>query len=365
VIGWNKFISDKYILDVLRIYHCASEYIPGGTMRRKVIKQGHNTLTMTLPSDWVKKLNLKSGDELEISEKDNMLLVNCQTTPERRVCEIDIRNFTIPLLWRYIQSAYRAGCDDIKIIYDPSKKQYQDAYHYYTTQFEYADLGEKVPSRPANAMLQEVVNRFIGIDIMESGDGYCVVREVGEVTEKEFEHSLRRIFLVILQMFDRVRYAVEHNEIKEASLCKELHTMDLTVDKFVDYCARIMTKLSANFPEGKKSLLFSTLFILELVGDEFKYIGKHLATSKKPVKEILALLQMAREHFEMYYKLYYKFDRNQAIEFGKMDINIYKTHFKLKTEMQGESRSIMKHVMMISKFTLSLVELRIEMEFHT
>ena len=27
-------------------------------MKRKIIKQGHNTLTVTLPSKWVKKLNI-------------------------------------------------------------------------------------------------------------------------------------------------------------------------------------------------------------------------------------------------------------------------------------------------------------------
>ena len=37
-------------------------------MKRRVIKQGHNTLTITLPSEWVKKLNIQSGEELDLSE---------------------------------------------------------------------------------------------------------------------------------------------------------------------------------------------------------------------------------------------------------------------------------------------------------
>ncbi len=31
-------------------------------MKRKIIKQGHNTLTVTLPSEWAKQFNLKSGE---------------------------------------------------------------------------------------------------------------------------------------------------------------------------------------------------------------------------------------------------------------------------------------------------------------
>ena len=32
-------------------------------MIRKIIKQGHNTLTITLPSEWTKRFNLEAGKE--------------------------------------------------------------------------------------------------------------------------------------------------------------------------------------------------------------------------------------------------------------------------------------------------------------
>jgi phosphate uptake regulator len=330
-------------------------------MKRKIIKQGHNTLTMTLPSKWVKKLNLKPGDEIDLTEKDNILVVNGEKQDEDKKCIIDISDFTVPLLWRYFQSAYRSGCNEIKIVFDPNKKEYQDAYHYYTTLLDYAKLGEKMPPKPAIAMIQDVVNRFVGIDIVESGDGYCIIRELGMVSEKEFDKSLRRIFLTVLSMFDRLIEAIEKNEINDPNLCKELHAIDLNVDKLVDYCARILNKTNS-FPESRRHLMFSTLFLLELVGDEFKYVGKHFAFSKKTLKELLEFLKEIKGHFDMYYKLYYNFNLNMAIEFGKKDIDVYQRHFMIKNKVQGESRSVMKHLMMISKLTLGLTELRIEME---
>jgi phosphate uptake regulator len=332
-------------------------------MKRKIIRQGHNTLTLTLPNEWAKKLNLKAGDEIDVVESENSLIINGHQNNAHSCCTIDISNFTVPLLWRYFQSAYRAGCEEIKVVFDPTKTQYEDAFHFYTTQFEYANFGEKIPPKTATVMIQEVVGRFIGIEIIESGKGYCIIREMGEVSPKEFENSLRRIFLVILELFDRILQAVEKNEINDPSLCKEIHATDLTVDKFVDYCARILNRSVGIVPERKKQLIFSSLFLLELVGDEFKYIARHLATSKKSLKECIGLIKLAKEHFETYYKLYYKFDRNLAIKFGEMDYNIYKHNYKTKEKLQGESRSIAQHVMLISKFTLALVELRIQMEF--
>jgi phosphate uptake regulator len=332
-------------------------------MKRKIIKQGHNTLTLTLPSTWTKKLNISAGDDIDISEKENTLIINSPCHSKHKKCEIDIRDFTIPLLWRYFQSAYRSGCDEIKIIYDINKKEYQDPYHYYTTQFDYAKLGEKVPPKPAITMLQEMTNRFIGMEIIESGKGFYLVQEMAEVSQKEFERSLRRIFLVTLQLFDRTIQAIERDEISNPNLCKEMHTIDLNIDKFVDYCARILNKIDTDFPEQKKSLIFSSLFIIETLGDEFKYIGKHIALSKKSIKKTAHLAKLVKEHFEIYYKLYYSFSRDLSIDFGKKDFEVYQAHFNTKEDFSGESRSIMKHLMMISKLTLELAELRIQMEF--
>ncbi len=332
-------------------------------MKRKVIKQGHNTLTMTLPRSWVKRLNLQAGSEVDIIERDNALVINSTPTAKEKHTEIDIDDFTIPLLWRYFQSMYRAGYDQIKINFNPTKKRYEDAFHYYTTQFEYARLGEKIPPKPAIAMIQEFVDRFIGMAVIESGEGYCIVKEMGEATKKEFDNSLRRIFLVVFQLFDRVAEAIEKNELKDPALCKEIHTIDLHIDKFVDYCARILNKVVDSFPEDKKPIMFSTLFLLELLGDEFKYVGKHLAFSDRPVKEVLALARLVREHFAIYYEMFYKFDRDIAIKFGKNDSLLYATHFKIKANVHGEARSILKHFMTASKFIFALGELRIQMEF--
>ena len=331
-------------------------------MKRKIIKQGHNTLTITLPTEWAKKLNVNAGDEVELYEKDNALVINGHEHPREKTAVIDITGFTIPMLWRFFQGAYRAGCDEIKITFDESVKDYEDPYHYYTTQFDYAKFGEKISSKSILVAIQSLVDRFVGMEIMEHGKNYITIREMGEITSKEFDNSMRRIFLVIFQLFDRLLEAIQKNEISDPSLCKDIHTIDLNIDRFVDYCARILNKLNTSLPERNKTLLFSALFILELLGDEFKYIGKHLAMSKKPIKDVLPLAEKVKENFDIYYKLFYKFSKEEAIEFGKSDRVVYEEHQKFKNKI-GEGRSIAKHLMLISKFTLSLVELRVEMEF--
>ncbi|MFH1586132.1 MAG: AbrB/MazE/SpoVT family DNA-binding domain-containing protein [archaeon] len=333
-------------------------------MKRKIIRQGHNTMTITLPSDWIKKFNLVPGDEIDVSEVNNELVVSTEgNNGEERKTTIDITNFRMPLLWRFFQGPYREGYDEITIKFDPNK-EYQSAYHYYTTQFDYANIGEHVPKKPAIDHLQTFVDRFIGMEIIETGKDHCVIREMGEVSPKEFENSLRRIFLVILQLFDRLIEIMEDKDKRGTHICKEIHTMDLNVDRFVDYCSRIMNKRKDMLTDNKKSLIFSTLYILELVGDEMKYVGKHLAKdNNEQLKEAIKVAKKVKQYFELFYDLFYKFSRERAIVIGEYDYNIYQENFNLKKKIKGEERSIVKHFMMVSKLIFVLFELRVEMEF--
>ena len=332
-------------------------------MKRKIIRQGHNTLTMTLPSEWVKKLNLNAGDEVDVFEDNGSLLINGKQKNKFKSTTIDITGFGVPMLWRFFQGAYREGYDEIKLTYDSNQKDYEGVYNYYATHFEYTRVGEKISKKRAFDMLSELVNRFIGMEIIEHGDGYCVIREMGEISSKEFESSLRRIFLLLLDLFDKLINLIRNNEIGDMTICKTIHNMDINIDRFIDYCCRINNKIKDSTFQKNKPIMFSTLYILELLGDEFKYIGTHLAKSNKKVDEILDFAERIKEHFEMYYHLFYKFNREEVIKFGENDFRIYNEHFKWRESKNKDVQSIRRHLMQISKFVFVLMELRIEMEF--
>ena len=45
-------------------------------MRRRIIKQGNNSFTSTVPIKWIKENNLEAGDEIEVFEEDNQLIIS-------------------------------------------------------------------------------------------------------------------------------------------------------------------------------------------------------------------------------------------------------------------------------------------------
>ncbi len=333
-------------------------------MKRRIIKQGHNTMTITLPSEWIKKLNLHPGHELEVFENSGSLIINGKQHNKLLTATIDITGFDVPMIWRFFQAAYREGYDEIKLVYNPHKKNQAGAFDFYTSHLAYEKMGEKKRFKPVIDMIHEIVSRFVGIEIIEHGEGFCVIREMGEPSAKEFDNSLRRIFLLIDDLFDNIIYKIEHKETGHIDICKELHTLDRSVDRFVDYCCRINNKINDSSFQKNKPIMFSTLFLLELLGDEFKYIGTHLATTKKDINEVLPFAQRVKDHFDMYYHLFYKFDRDLAIKFGENDFKIYNDHFNLKESKNKDAHSIRRHFMQISKFIFCLMELRIEMNFN-
>ncbi|MBT4166397.1 AbrB/MazE/SpoVT family DNA-binding domain-containing protein [archaeon] len=332
-------------------------------MKRKIIKQGHNTLTMTLPAEWSKKLNLKAGDEVDLVEDSGSLIINGKQNNGFKSTTIDITGLSVPMLWRFFQSAYREGYDEIKLKYDPNINDYDGVYNFYVNRFGYSQEKEGQTKKSVLDMISELVNRFIGMEVIDCGEGYCVIREMGDISSKEFDNSLRRIFLLILDLFDKMIDLIGKNKIGDMGICKTLYTMDINVDRFIDYCCRINNKIRDSSFQKNKPVMFSTLYIMELLGDEFKYMGTHLARSKKKVDEILDFAEKVKDHFEMYYHLFYKFDREKVIKFGENDFNIYNDHSKRNVSKNKDVQSLRSHLMQVSKFTFVLMELRIEMEF--
>jgi phosphate uptake regulator len=327
-------------------------------MKRKVIKQGHNTLTVTLPVKWAKKHNINPGDEIDLLEKDNSLIITNQPVTEKKAKELDVRGMSIPVIWRSIISAYRAGYDEIKIYFD----QPEGKKHIYTS-FGYNNLQWLFPKgmlqlSPVEA-IQAIVSRLIGVEIVDQKEKYCVVKEMGETTYSEFDDALRRMFLLLLSIADEVYDG--YKDGKKTGL-KSIHLIDTTIDRFEDFCLRVLNK-SGYIDEKKTSTLYSIIFLLEMVGDEYKKIAIHILESEgKPTNLMLKEFSIQREQLKRFYKLFYNYSKELANEIYEED---EKGDAFLRENTQrftrDESHTI-HHFKKIGVTILSLTELRIDLE---
>ncbi len=329
-------------------------------MKRKIIKQGHNTLTITLPSNWSKKFNLMPGKEIDLIEKDNGLFITTEKTSERKKAEFNIEGMDIPTIWKYFMAVYREGYDEVLVKFDP-KQTFDDPYKFFTT--HKLDLRYKKQREKKNVLgaLQGFVDRFIGFEIVEHGKDFILIKEMGETTSKEFDNSLRRVFLLIQQMTEETLGAINKNN---SSNLINIHNVDVNLDKFHDYCIRILNKTS-NQELRKSELLFSTLWLLELIGDEFKNISFHLLRDfpNEKFTNIKKLAKATSDTFNIYYDLFYKFDPEKVNKISNIDKEIFLEAAELYQKANEDEKEIFHHLRMIGKYLNALTELRIEMEF--
>ena len=335
-------------------------------MKRKIIKQGHNTLTITLPSDWAKRFNLEAGKEIDMIERDNGLFISTEKNGKIKRAEFDITDMDIPTIWKYFMAVYREGYDELLIKFPPDS-EVENPYKFFAQ--HKLDLRYKTGTqkRPIVESIQGFVNRFIGYEIIEHGKDHILIKEMGEITSKEFDNSLRRVFLLLQQMSEETLEAISTNEPK---LLAHLHDVDINLDKFHDYCIRVLNKIGNKEPR-KSELLFSTLYIIEMIGDEFKNIAFHITEDMKGknLKNLQQLCHLTAEHLNGFYELFYNFDKEKMIGMSKRDLEIYMYLPKIykkkngKSELSNMELEILNHFRRISRYINALIELRIEMEF--
>jgi len=329
-------------------------------MKRKIIKQGHNTLTITLPAEWTKRFNLEAGKEVDLTEKDNGIFISTEKNGKHKTAEFDITGMDIPTIWKYFMVVYREGYDEVRVKFNP-KVQLENPYKYFS-QHRYDPRYRKgrETMTPYEAM-QSFVNRFIDFEIVEPGKDYVVIREMGELTSKEFDNSLRRVFLLIQQMSEETLEAIKTNNSKPVA---HMHDVDINLDKFQDYCIRIMNRVG-NKDQRKTSVLFATLYLLEMVGDEFKTMSHHLIFDKpkRTLKNLEGLAELVKKQFELYYDLFYKFDKNKITLLANLDENLYLNVGSMYRKASEDEKEIFHHLRLIEKYLNALLELRIEMEF--
>ncbi len=329
-------------------------------MKRKIIKQGHNTLTITLPAEWTKRFNLEAGKDVDLDERDNGLFISTEKNGKTKVTEFDITGMDVPTIWKYFMAVYREGYSEVMIKFDP-QLQFESPYKFLTQHRldkKYHKQRDKISAIEA---LQGFVNRFIDFEIVEHDKNYVLVREMGELTSKEFDNSLRRIFLLIQQMSEDSLEAIKSNNPK---IVTHMHDVDINLDKFHDYCIRILNRVGNKEPR-KTSLLFSTLYLMELIGDEFKNIATHMIHDyqKVKMKTIEPFMENVHEMIEVYYDLFYKFDKKKIGLLSDLDKKTYFNIPSIYRKSTEQEKEIYHHFRMIERYLNALIELRIEMEF--
>ncbi len=349
----------KYIL-LIFLTSIIIQHLQGLTMKRRIVKQGHNTHTNTLPSTWVRLNNLKSGQELEVVEQDNRLIVTTEPSSEYKTAIFDITGATISTIWKYYMAIYRQGYDEVKITYDPTHTL-PNPYSYYRRQTYDSRFAKYNQTKTIEEAVRLFTNRFVGFEIVEHGVNYTLIKSIGDVSLKEFDNSLRRVFLLLQSMAHNI---IDFLKTKDRRKIETIYDTDTNLDKFHDYCVRVINKYRVTLPQHTTPTIGILQFI-ELVGDEYKNITNHLLFDihSKQYKGLLWIAELIAQAIDHYVDIYYKFSNDKVHILAKLDDKIYTSIAKFIKKAPFSEQEILHHFRIIRRYLNSLLELRIQKEF--
>jgi len=259
---------------------------------RKVQLTGGSTLTVSLPKEWVKVINLKQGDEVHIYMlPDNTLKIVPAKAIKPPVLETSIRisrTMSPGACVREFTSRYLLGFNIIRVSFD-----------------ERTDVHRKV-------LRETIMKRMIGVEVVEESADEFVVQVLTDYRSLPVRQALQRMARTANNMLEDILPNIVEQDRK---ILLDVIERDNVVDKFYLFLSRqinaIMLGLALPSEIGVEDLLTATLLracakSIERVADHAASIARILtltpggsikASGKDIVEEVLKMGDISHNLF--------------------------------------------------------------------
>ncbi len=82
---------------------------------RKIIQFGNSSYVITLPQDWIKKNNLLKGENINLAQNNNYIILSTDTEKKEKIAEINLQGKPLKIFNRELISYYLKNFKYIKI----------------------------------------------------------------------------------------------------------------------------------------------------------------------------------------------------------------------------------------------------------
>ena len=193
---------------------------------RKLIKQGVDSYTLTVPKDWIKNNNLKAGTQVDIDTQDDKLIISAKKT-------LTERSVTIPLpaklyqttLWYAVMASYVAGYQEIVL-----KPASQTCI--LIDRIKYTKSTVPIPKA-----LEDIMNVLVGMEVLIQAKDKIVIREIASGNPDQLLTTLNRSFYVLGMVIDETYAAIKSNSRQQVL---QSFFASGNIQKLHQYCLRLL-----------------------------------------------------------------------------------------------------------------------------
>ncbi|MBI4143670.1 AbrB/MazE/SpoVT family DNA-binding domain-containing protein [Candidatus Woesearchaeota archaeon] len=217
-------------------------------MSRKLVQLGKSTLLVSIPSVFAKNFGLKKGNEVDVVADESSLIVRAKGMSDKRGV-VDVSNLNYSLAWYCITGAYVAGFSGFRINFS------SHIFH-----------NRKNVSLPAIEVVSEIVSFLPGVELLEQGRSFCVVKEVSIPKEEDIEGIVSRVWNVLIVLSEG---------LMEPVVRRRLQVYEEQINHLVLYSLRVIARVGLS-SRLQSLCLFAILSRLEEVADSFQVISGQL-----------------------------------------------------------------------------------------
>jgi phosphate uptake regulator len=272
-------------------------------MKRKINQVGTGTLTVSLPSKWVKTCGVKKGDEIELAEAEQGLIIRCGELKQVKKEIIYHLDTEKALMRRLLTGPYVKGISKITINY------------------KNPEIYKKI---------QEAMRLLLGFEIVEQGKEYVVLEEISQSTDEKFLNILNRLFFMFKSFANEVQQYLKAPYKNVDSLIDA----EIAIDRLTYYCRRLVNLQRIDIKPYESSSIYHVICLLENASDELKKIIRNFYKKKKIYYD--KSLDIVFEEFGKTIELTHKKLTNYL---GKKD---YKEQVRLAQEQKRLSTHILE-----------------------
>lgn len=310
-------------------------------MKRKVIKQGNGTLTITLPKQWTNKVGLKGGDEIDINEGKMGLLLNTQYHEVPKSISINIDDLEQLALAKLLIACFEQGYDTISLNFTkPKMKSWTHGTENTTN------------------IINFFVGRLVGFEVTSQTSKSITIRNLSKKFTR-FEDILPRLFFLIKEYLQHLTDAMKTGDYSDLKECENRHD---NITKLVALASRMVCE------ENKYSKIetlnyFTILNYMDKITDFIRYAYRNTDSFKKKVsKETIVLAEKALEYIELYRHFFYKFDYKQVNELDKLRAEIKRLF--IESSKKNKESSITSNFESIVETMHGIIKSRISFELN-
>ncbi len=268
-------------------------------MKRKVIQLAGKTSVVSLPQMWVKKFGIKKGDEIELIEKANEIVIKIAGDSSVKKAKINLEGVSRRVSRLILSSLHRRGFDEIEVI-----------------------GGTKEQIEEINNLVKDVMLGFI---VSEQTSKKVLYKNMYQDHETDFENILRRAFLITIKISEETTKKIKEGNFKDI---KGILDIEMENNKLTNFCERILCK-SLYASSEIMPFHFTVVWNLEKLADQYKYICNLMKGKTKKIDNNLYLLsENVHECLKDSYSLYFNFGFDKMTELNEKIKNINEKYSK-------------------------------------